>query len=62
MFTMKRSASHVEIEPEPEGEVEVKRKVVSLKTFQKWRTDRDLKTISWLSSSEAIENGKKIVK
>eukprot|EP00731_Ephydatia_muelleri_P036427 Em0253g7a len=61
---MKRSASHVEIEPEPEGEVEVKRKVVSLKTFQKWRTemDRDLKTISWLSSSEAIENGKKIVK
>ena len=28
MFTMKRSASHVEIEPEPEGEVEVKRKVV----------------------------------
>ena len=61
MFTMKRSASHVEIEPEPEGEVEVKLKVVSLKTFQKWRTemDRDLKTISWLSSSEAIENGNK---
>ena len=62
---MKRSAtsaSHAEIEPEPEGEV--KRKVVSLKTFLKWRTemDRELKTISWLSSAEAIENGKKIVK
>ena len=51
------SASDIEIEPEPEGEV--KGKVVSLKTFQKWRTemDRELKTISWLCSSEAIENG-----
>ena len=58
VFTMKRSAtsaSHMEVEPEPEGEA--KRKVVSLKTFQKWRIemDRELKTISWLSSSEAIE-------
>ena len=65
VFTMKRSAtsaSDIEIEPEPEGEV--KRKVVSLKTFQKWRTemDRELKTIFRLCSSEAIENGKKIVK
>ena len=65
VFTMKRSAtsaSNIEVEPEPEGEV--KRKVVYLKTFQKWHTemDRELKTISWLCSSEAIKNGKKIVK
>ena len=58
LFTMKRSAtsaSHMDVEPEPEGEV--KRKVVSLKTFQKWciEMDQELKTISWLSSSEAIE-------
>ena len=54
VFTMKRSAtsaSHMEVEGE------AKRKVVSLKTLQKWRIemDRELKTISWLSSSEAIE-------